>query len=108
MSIFDLWQLAAERKETGRPYLEFLRRPAFSVGIYELAVDAIDTQRPHTEDEIYCVVAGCGIIRIGAEDVPVSVGSVVFVPAQQEHHFHSITMDLTLLVVFAPAEGTHG
>ena len=36
-------------------------------------------------------------------DHPVSQGDTVFVAAQVEHRFHSITEDLTLLVVFAPA-----
>jgi len=31
---------------------------------------------------------------------------VLFVPARVEHRFHSITEDLVVLVVFAPAEGS--
>jgi quercetin dioxygenase-like cupin family protein len=34
----------------------------------------------------------------------VSVGSIVFVDAGVPHRFHTITAELTLLVVFAPAE----
>jgi quercetin dioxygenase-like cupin family protein len=34
----------------------------------------------------------------------VSEGSVVFVAAEVEHRFHSITEDLVVLVFFAPAE----
>jgi mannose-6-phosphate isomerase-like protein (cupin superfamily) len=77
-----------------------------SLGIYRLAAGAIDPQRPHAEDEIYYVIEGRGSIRVGREDGSLAPGSLVFVPAHLEHRFHSITEDLTLLVFFAPAEGT--
>ena len=99
MSVYDLSQLSAERQGTGRLYLEFLRQPALSVGLYELAAGATDPQRPHTEDEIYYVVHGRAVVRIGSEDTPIHPGSIIFVPAHQEHRFHSITEDLSLLVV---------
>jgi mannose-6-phosphate isomerase-like protein (cupin superfamily) len=34
----------------------------------------------------------------------VAAGTAVFVPAGVEHNFHSITSELQVLVVFAPAE----
>jgi mannose-6-phosphate isomerase-like protein (cupin superfamily) len=34
----------------------------------------------------------------------VTPGTAVFVPAGVEHHFHSITAELQVLVIFAPAE----
>ena len=61
---------------------------------------------PHTEDEIYYVLDGRGRIRVGGDDSEISPGSVIFVAAGQPHKFHSITEDLRLLVVFAPARGT--
>lgn len=85
-------------------YHEFLRVPALSAGLYVLGVGATDPQRPHQEDEIYYVTSGRGMIRVGAEDRPVEAGSVVYVPPRVAHHFHSITEELRLLVVFAPAE----
>src|SRR6266850_1675429 len=85
-------------------YHEFLRVPALSAGLYVLGVGEIDPQRPHLEDEIYYVTSGQGMIRVGAEDRPVEAGSVVYVPPRVAHRFHSITEELRLLVVFAPAE----
>jgi len=85
-------------------YHEFLRVPALSAGLYVLGVGEIDPQRPHLEDEIYYVTSGRGMIRVGAEDRPVEAGSVVYVPPRVAHRFHSITEELRLLVVFAPAE----
>jgi len=85
-------------------YLEFLRVPALSAGVYVLRAGETDPQQPHREDEIYYVTSGRGMIRVGAEDRPVQSGSVVYVPPGVEHRFHSITQDLRVLVVFAPAE----
>ena len=106
MHAFTLSQLVAERQRSNRAYLEFLRRPALSVGLYELPAGGVDSQQPHTEDEVYYVVSGQGAIRVGQEDQAVAPGSIVFVAASVEHRFHSITQDLTILVFFAPAEGS--
>ena len=52
------------------------------------------------------VVSGRGVISVAGEDRPVGPGSVVFVGAKVEHNFHSITEDITIFVVFAPAQGS--
>jgi quercetin dioxygenase-like cupin family protein len=101
---FELSQLMDERSRSGRLYLEFLRRPALSVGMYQLPAHGIDPQSPHTEDEVYYVVSGKAMVRVGDEDRSVGPGSIVFVAAGVEHCFHSIGEDLTILVFFAPAE----
>jgi quercetin dioxygenase-like cupin family protein len=44
------------------------------------------------------------MIRVGTEEQAVAPGSLIFVPANVEHRFHSIAEDLSLLVLFAPAE----
>ena len=104
MEAFELARLLADHQAGGRPYLEFLRVPALSVGLYVLPAGGIDRQRPHTEDEIYYVIAGDATIAVAGEDRPVGPGAVIYVAAGVEHRFHSITADLTLLVFFAPAE----
>ena len=85
-------------------YQEFLRVPALSAGLYVLGVGETDPQRPHQEDEIYYVTSGRGMIRVGTEDRSVEPGSIVYVPPRVDHRFHSITEELRVLVVFAPAE----
>ncbi|HET7639943.1 MAG TPA: cupin domain-containing protein, partial [Ktedonobacteraceae bacterium] len=104
MQAFELTKLIDQQNETGRDYLEFLRVPALSAGLYMLAAGAVDTQQPHTEDEVYYVISGRGFIRVGAEEHPVEAGTLVYVKAHVEHHFHTITEDLKILVFFAPAE----
>ena len=106
MDAFELAQLIAECSQLGSEYLEFIRKPSLSVGLYMLSAGAIDQQEPHTEDEVYYIVSGRGSIQVDKESRPVEAGSVVFVQANVEHRFHTITEDLTILVFFAPAEYT--
>ncbi len=106
MEAFDLARLLSSPSE--EPYLEFLRVPSLSVGLYTLPAGAPDPQRPHTEDEVYHVVGGRARIRVGAEDRAVEAGTVVFVEAGVDHRFYDIEEDLTVLVFFAPAEGSRG
>ena len=106
MDAFELSRLMKERRRSGERYLEFFRASTLSAGLYELPMGAIGTQQPHTEDEIYYIVSGRGIIRVDGEDRPVGPGSVVFVAAGVEHRFHSIAEDLTIQGVFAPPRGS--
>jgi mannose-6-phosphate isomerase-like protein (cupin superfamily) len=102
--VFGLDQLLARRVQAGKSYLEFLRVPAISAGIYVLPKGATDPQQPHAEDEIYYVVGGKAKIRIGTELRTVGERSVIFVEAGVEHRFLDIEQDLVVLVVFGPAE----
>jgi mannose-6-phosphate isomerase-like protein (cupin superfamily) len=91
-----------------RPYKEFLRVPAMSCGVYLLRAGEDDPQLPHDEDEIYYVVSGVARMKVRTENEPeqdrvITPGDVIFVAAHEEHRFHSITEELVLLVVFAPA-----
>jgi len=107
MDNFELPRLFAERP-AGHNYFELIHVPAMSAGLYVLQPGERDKQQVHHEDELYYVVGGRGSIRVGTEDRAVAPGSAVFVPARVEHHFHSITAELQVLVVFAPAETAAG
>lgn len=104
MQAFTIDQLEQQRQAGGRLYLEFLREPSLSVGLYTLAAGATDPQQPHTEDEVYYIVRGRGQITVGEENQPVGPGSVVFVAANVEHRFHTIEEEMQIVVFFAPAE----
>lgn len=104
---FEIERLAADREGRGERYLEFLRVPALSAGLYVLDAGGVDPQGPHGEDEIYVVLEGRATIRVGGEDRAVGPGSIVYVPAGTDHRFHAIEERLTVLVVFGPAEGTN-
>ena len=106
---YSLNEILERRLEGKSPYWEFLRIPAMSSGVYVLPCGATDAQTPHAEDEIYYVVSGSARMSIAQQngeplDREVRSGDLIFVPARQEHRFHSIREELTLLVIFAPAE----
>jgi mannose-6-phosphate isomerase-like protein (cupin superfamily) len=102
--VFTTGALEAQRAAAGKSYLEFLRVPAMSAGLYVLAAGATDKQKPHAEDEVYYVVRGMARMRVTADEFHVAPGQVIFVPAHAEHRFFGITEELALLVFFAPAE----
>jgi len=103
---FDMTRLAAEQEGSPEPWREFLRVPDLSAGIYHLKAGAADGQTPHGEDEVYYCLAGKARLRVGAKHLEVAPGRLLFVPARAEHRFEQITEDLTLLVIFGPAEGS--
>jgi mannose-6-phosphate isomerase-like protein (cupin superfamily) len=105
MEVQLLATIAERRARIGHPYLEFQRSAGLSAGLYVLQAGEIDRQQPHTEDEIYYVVAGRGRIAVGDDDAEVHSGSVIFVPSGVPHRFHGIAEELQILVVFGPAEG---
>ncbi|MEA2632435.1 MAG: hypothetical protein QOE66_2654 [Chloroflexota bacterium] len=105
---WELADLIAREEASGRPYLEFLRRPDLSVGLYVLDAGGVDRQSPPTEDEAYIVMSGRGRLRMADEDVAVGPGTTTFVAAGVEHRFHDIEERLVLLVAFGPAEGSRG
>ncbi len=101
---FHLDDFLRERAAKGKLYLEFLRVPAMSAGVYVLPKGGTDPQKPHREDEMYYVVRGRAQMTIGSEDAEVRAGSVIFVEAEAEHWFYDIQEELEILVFFAPAE----
>jgi mannose-6-phosphate isomerase-like protein (cupin superfamily) len=102
----NLNDLIRDQAENGETWLEFFRVPALSLGLYVVPAGGVDEQTPHAEDEIYLVVEGRGVLAVEGIDRPVGPGDLLFVAARDDHRFHSITEDLKLLVVFAPAETT--
>lgn len=85
-------------------YTEHLRVPDMSFGTYRLPAGGADEQSPHTEDEVYVCAAGRARIVTPGGSADVGPGTVVFVPAGEEHRFVDITEELVLLVFFGPAE----
>jgi mannose-6-phosphate isomerase-like protein (cupin superfamily) len=104
MEAYELVHLIDQQNQSGQDYLEFLRVQSLSAGLYMLAAGAVDMQEPHTEDEIYYIISGRGFIQVDQESRPVEAGSLVCVKAGVDHRFHSISEDLRVLVIFAPAE----
>jgi mannose-6-phosphate isomerase-like protein (cupin superfamily) len=104
MQSFELAELISQREASDKRYLEFLKVPDLSMGLYVLPAGGIDPQSPHTEDEVYYVVSGRAKILVAEESRDVQAGSIVYVAKSVAHRFHSIEEELTVIVFFAPAE----
>lgn len=104
MLAYELTQLLQQQKDSNKLYLEFLKVPDLSMGLYVLPAGGTDPQNPHTEDEVYYVVNGRARIKVADEDRALQAGSIVYVAKNVEHRFHSIEEELRVIVFFAPAE----
>jgi mannose-6-phosphate isomerase-like protein (cupin superfamily) len=104
MQAYELADLITQRAGSNKLYLEFLKVPGLSMGLYVLPAGGVDPQSPHTEDEVYYVVSGRAKINVADEDRDLQGGSIVYVAKNVEHRFHSIDEELTVIVFFAPAE----
>ena len=104
MQAYELAHLISQQKDSQKLYLEFLKVPDLSMGLYVLPAGSMDPQSPHTEDEVYYVVSGRAKVLVADENRDVQAGSIVYVAKNIAHRFHSIEENLTLLVFFAPAE----
>jgi mannose-6-phosphate isomerase-like protein (cupin superfamily) len=57
-------------------------------------------QTPHTQDEIYVVIRGRGVLVHGGKRDPFESGDLLFVAAGTPHHYEDLTKDLALWRVF--------
>jgi mannose-6-phosphate isomerase-like protein (cupin superfamily) len=103
MNAFNFDSAAADMRERAETWGEPLRVPALSVGVYLLSAGSEDDQTPHDEDEIYYVVRGRAVLRVGSSTRAVAPGDCIFVAAGDVHRFEDISEDVELLVMFAPA-----
>jgi mannose-6-phosphate isomerase-like protein (cupin superfamily) len=62
-------------------------------------------QTPHTQDEIYIVIRGRGILFHDGNRDQFETGDLLFVAAGTEHHFEDHSEDLAVWRVFYGAQG---
>ena len=63
-------------------------------------------QTPHTQDEIYVIARGEGVIVHDGKRDRVAAGDSIFIAAGTEHHFENFSADLAVWVIFyGPADG---
>ena len=83
--------------------LSFLQRGTLNVKL-SLPVNP-NQQNPHTQDELYMIVRGKGVLyHDGKRDV-FGPGDLMFIAAGTEHHFEDFSEDLAVWVVFYGPEG---
>jgi mannose-6-phosphate isomerase-like protein (cupin superfamily) len=62
-------------------------------------------QSPHTQDELYVIIRGRGVLFHDGKRDAFEAGDVMFVAAGTEHRFEEFTEDLAVWVVFYGPEG---
>jgi mannose-6-phosphate isomerase-like protein (cupin superfamily) len=97
---------AVDLLTTDRRFASVLRAGTVEVEIY--APRGVDSQTPHTRDELYVVMRGAGWFVNGPDRHPFGPGDVLFVPAGVEHRFEEFTDDLAVWVIFYGPEGGEG
>jgi len=84
-------------------FVTLLARGSMSLELY--APQGEDAQTPHSQDELYIVIAGHGEFVSGGERQPFQPGDVLFVPAGVEHRFERFSADFQTWVIFYGPEG---
>ncbi len=87
----------------GERWATVLEHGTLDVEIY--APRGVDPQKPHTRDEVYCVVRGRGEFVNDGNRERFGPGDVLFVPAYVDHRFENFTDDLVVWVMFYGPEG---
>jgi hypothetical protein len=85
------------------PFAVLFERGDVSVELF--APRGVDTQTPHTRDELYIVSSGSGTFRRGDETCEFRAGDLLFVPAHVDHRFERFTDDFRTWVIFFGPEG---
>ena len=105
---FEFSDVDAQRSKANQPYIEFLRRPSMHCGVYHLEAGSEDPQSPHDDDELYYVQSGRAKFFADGKNVDVKPGTLLYVKAHEEHRFHSIEENLTILVFFSTSKAHAG
>ena len=84
-------------------FAELFSHGSLSIEFYQ--PPGIDTQQPHTRDEVYVVASGRGDFLAGETRQPFEPGEVLFVPAGQRHRFENFSADFGAWVFFYGPEG---
>jgi mannose-6-phosphate isomerase-like protein (cupin superfamily) len=100
ISFISLENVIAEFDATNEYFLKVFKSKELDMGILRLRKGEIDTQEPHSVDEVYFVIEGTGHIEIEDKMKPVNRADFIFVPANVHHRFVVSNKDLIVLYFF--------
>jgi mannose-6-phosphate isomerase-like protein (cupin superfamily) len=101
---FDTRDTVERLRAAGGGYEIVHESACLELGVYVLVAPEPDRQQPHDDDEVYVVLEGTGTLEVADEQVNLSEGQAVFVPAGAEHRFVGYEQ-LAVLVVFERPRG---
>jgi mannose-6-phosphate isomerase-like protein (cupin superfamily) len=99
--LIDIRSLIPKMDLDNSTFLNFFDLQHLQVGILRLKPGELDTQEPHSLDEIYLVLEGDGFIEIGKKAYIVKKDLFIFVPAEVRHRFYGNTKDILVIYFFS-------
>jgi mannose-6-phosphate isomerase-like protein (cupin superfamily) len=99
MHKFGVKPVLEKLRASGGGYEIVHSSPGVELGVYVLVAPEPDRQQPHSDDEVYVVLEGSGVLEVEGESVPVEEGDAVFVEAGADHRFTAYEQ-LAVLVIF--------
>jgi len=78
---------------------------ALTTGVAELPVGGWLATHRHVQPEVYYVLAGAGLARVGDDEIEVSAGSAVELPSGVRHSLTNTGPDVLRLVYTLAADG---
>jgi mannose-6-phosphate isomerase-like protein (cupin superfamily) len=91
------------QKETDKKFTVVMQHGSMQIEYF--APDKIDTQTPHTKDEIYVITSGSSSFYRNGETISCKTGDIIFVPAGMEHRFINFSDDFATWVIFYGPQG---
>ena len=85
-------------KSSSMPFVELMKFGQLTVEYY--APVGTDLQNPHVQDELYLIARGHAVLQRNEEQLKVSAGDLVHVPAMMEHRFTEFSDDFATWVIF--------
>lgn len=76
-----------------------------SMSLILFAPEGNDYQTPHTQDELYLVIEGSGVLEVEGTEFSFERGDALFVKAGEKHRFTRFEKGLTMWAVFWGDEG---
>jgi mannose-6-phosphate isomerase-like protein (cupin superfamily) len=99
--VIDIRKLYSKMDRDNSEFLTFFDLEHLQVGILRLRPGEIDTQEPHSTDEVYMVLEGDGFIEIGNKSYDLNKDLFIYVPAQVKHRFHGNKQEILALYFFS-------
>jgi mannose-6-phosphate isomerase-like protein (cupin superfamily) len=89
--------------QDGKPFALLFEHGSLQVEVF--SPKKVDTQKPHSRDELYVVVSGTGWFFVEGQRLRFSAGDALFVAANEVHRFEDFSDDFLVWVVFYGPEG---
>ena len=99
-SFVSLEKVIDDLDATNEYFLEVFKSKGFDMGIIRLRKGDIDTQKPHSVDEVYFVIEGTGYIEIEDKMKPVNRDDYIFLAEIIHHRFVVGNEELIVLYFF--------